>query len=1021
MDQIENRRGRFEDACRKLWLRYVCAMFAGILLVYGARVALCNHTQTDERSGVITVHEGTDLALTVSPDRKTIIFDLQGMLYSMPASGGAAKQITPAVLEASHPNWSPKGDLVAIQSYSGGTFHIWTLKPDGSDLKQITTGHGDDREPAFSPDGTTIAFSSDRAFKGSYDIWTVELATGTLKQWTSEAEDEYEPAWSPDGREIAFVRGVGTQGNTIEAIDADGHRRTLASVDPKLGRVEAPSWSPDGKTLSWTQFSGQGFFMTAAHLMINDKPASEPDDVFPFPATWLSDHELIYAANGRIYDLHSDNKQQTEIPFTAEIQWRRPTYAYKQYHFDSTMPRPVLGVLAPDLSPDGKEIAFTALNNLWVMPVGGKPKQLSDDAYFEEGPQWSPDGHFLAYASDNDGVMNLYIRDMQSGAVKRVSPSPNAAQLLPAWSPDGKFLAFQDQAGVTSVVEIATGKVRVLTPPLFDPGRPSWSKDGRSIAIVAVKPYTRRFREGTNQIAVIDVTTGKMGWFEPSPYESISARGEDGPVYSPDGKEIAFIMDDLLYTMPVDDRGHPSGPAVKLSEETADAPTWSGDSRHILFESNGKLRLISREGGAASEVPVSLTFHNDIPQQRIVIHAGRFWKGEGPAEQEDVDILVVNNRIESVTPHDAAHNIKADRTIDATQYTVMPGLWENHAHPSCLQSIYYGDRMGRLWLAYGITELRDLADPAYRAEEQRESFDSGARIGPRLFPTGEAIDGERVYYSMMIPTTSEAQLNRELERLKAFDFDLVKLYVRLPYAWQIRGSRFAHTQMGVETASHYLLPAVALGNDMMSHISATARTGYAYSRSFTGVTYEDVNKMLAVSGMATISTTFNQSLYADDQGLAANANFQLFPPWERERLQTAVDTAAHQDQKLSLLRLDREEKTVSADLAGGGLMLAGTDSPLDIPATSLHLNLRSQVKFGMQPWQALETATSLAAKAWHVSADLGTLEKGKVADLIIVSGDPLRNIQDAANVRYVMKNGHLMSIEEVLGPFASMR
>jgi hypothetical protein len=327
--------------------------------------------------------------------------------------------------------------------------------------------------------------------------------------------------------------------------------------------------------------------------------------------------------------------------------------------------------------------------------------------------------------------------------------------------------------------------------------------------------------------------------------------------------------------------------------------------------------------------------------------------------------------------------------------------------------------MGRLWLSYGITELRDLADPAYRAEEQRESFDSGARVGPRLFPTGEAVDGERVYYSMMIPTTSEEQLHRELERLKAFNFDLVKLYVRLPYAWQIQGSKFAHEQRGVDTASHYLLPAVALGNDMMSHISATARTGYAYSRSYTGTTYSDVNKMLADSGMATISTTFNQALYAEDPALATNSRSALYPPWEQERLTKAVNTALHEDQKDSLTRLEREEATVAGDFNSGGLILAGTDSPLDIPATSLHLNLRAQVKFGLQPWQALETATSMAARAWHVSADLGTLEKGKVADLIIVSGDPLKDIKDAANVQYVMKNGVLMSIDQILAPFAA--
>lgn len=976
-------------------------------------------TQALEKTGEITVHEGTDMALSVSPDHKTILIDLQGMIYSLPANGGSAKQITSATFEASHPSWSPRGDLVAVQSYAGGTFHIWTMRPDGSDQRQLTSGHGDDREPSFSPDGKTIAFSSDRAFDGSYDIWTIDVATRQLKQWTSAASDEYEPTWSPDGKRVAFVSGTGILGRSIEAVDADGHQETMAAMGTVPGRLEAPSWAPDGIKLAWTQFSGEGSIMNSSHLMVSGSQAGNRDDVFPFPAAWLSPTELLYTANGHIYRMDLVTKRETEITFSAEIHWRRPHYPYKRYNFESTAAKPVLGILAPDLSPDGKEIAFGALNNLWLMKIGESPHQLTHDAFFEEGPQWSPDGNYLAYASDNDGVMNLYIRDLRTGAVRRVSPSPSAAQLLPAWSPDGQWLAFQDQDGITSIVNVAAGRVRALTPALFDPGRPSWSANGHTIAIAAVKPYTHRFREGTNEILTVDVETGKMRWFEPAPFESISIRGEDGPVYSPDGKEMAFIMDDLLYTLPVDADGYPTGPAARLSDETADAPTWSGDSKRILFESNGKLRMIARSGGASIAVPFDLTWHNDIPHQRLLIHAGRFWKGEGPDEQNDVDIVIVDNRIESVVPHDIARETHVDRVIDATHDTVLPGLWENHVHPSCLGSIYYGDRMGRLWLAYGITELRDLADATYRAEEQRESFDSGARIGPRLFPTGEAIDGERVFYSMMIPTTSEEQLHRELQRLKAFDFDLVKLYVRLPYAWQMQGSRFAHEQMGVNTASHYLLPAVDLGNDMMSHISATSRTGYAYSRSYTGVTYEDGNKLIAESGMATTSTTFNQALYAEDPGLATNARATLFPPWERERLTKAVDTALHTDQTSYLLRLKREEATVAEDFRSGGLILAGTDSPLDIPATSLHLNLRAQVKYGLKPWQALETATSMAARAWHLSDDLGTLEKGKVADLIIVSGDPLENIQDAANVQYVMKNGVLMSVKEILAPFAT--
>src|ERR1700728_2984309 len=112
-------------------------------------------------------------------------------------------------------------------------------------------------------------------------------------------------------------------------------------------------------------------------------------------------------------------------------------------------------------------------------------------------------------------------------------------------------------------------------------------------------------------------------------------------------------------------------------------------------------------------------------------------------------------------------------------------------------------------------------------------------------------------------------------------------------------------------------------------------------------------------------------------------------------------------------RIQEEEETVASDFRDGGLVLAGTDSPLDLPSTSLHLNLRMQVKFGLAPWQALETVTRIPAKAFYLSKDLGTLAPGKLADLIFVDGDPLVNIDDAAQVRCVMKNGVLMSVESI--------
>jgi Tol biopolymer transport system component/imidazolonepropionase-like amidohydrolase len=985
------------------------AATCGLVLIVGSKA--------DPAPGAlrsITVSEGTNLGATVSPDRKSIILDLQTALWLLPFEGGTARRLTDPEFEASRPDYSPKGGLVAFQSFSGGTFHIWVMKPDGSALRAVTDGHGDDRDPRISPDGTRIAFSSDRAMKGNYDIWTAEVATGKLTQWTSGESDEYEPAWSPDGTEIAYVSGAGAIGRAILAAKADRSPRVIVEA-PEGSRVDAPSWSPDGKQIAYVQTTANKL-----RLMIGDKQVGGADDVFPFPAVWLSAGQVLYTGNGKIWKTQIATNTTENVPFKATFAVNRAAYKRKIPEFDTTSPRRVKGILAPTLSSDGKRLVFEALNQLWLMEIGGSATELTNDGYYKQTPAWSPDGTRIAYSSDKNGTANVYILDLATRSETRLTNLHEAAALDPAWSPDGKQIAFQTQEGTVHVADVASGASREVIRTTFEPGRPSWSKNGKTLSLAVLRAYTKRYREGTSLILTADLQTGKQVLTEPAPYKSITTRSIDGPIYSPDGTRMAYVMDDYLWVRPVDANGLPVSEARPVNEEMTDAPTWSADGKRILYLSAGMLRMIDADGKTAPvTVPVNLTWHRQERTKTLVVHAGKLWDGKGAEVRTDVDVTIVGRRIRKVEPHNEAAHRAAETVVDGSGLTLMPGLWEAHNHRYGGQAAS-GDRAGRTWLAYGFTTLQSQGDAAYAQMEVKESFASGARVGPRYFAAGEPIDGERQYYGHDHGATNEKELRLELVRARALEYDNLKTYVGLPHTLQKIVLDYAHNELGIWAASHYGMPGLGFGMDGMTHVSATSRWGYSYTRSAGGTTYDDIRQLFAATGEFLITTPFMASaLYAEDPKIVEDPRIStLNTPWAQHTMVQARDRAVSTNQSTMLENLKSEMETVIAVMHGGGTVALGTDSPLPGNAILNHLGLRAEVKYGLKPWEALQTVTLLAARAFGYEKDLGTIEQGKLADLILVAGDPLDDIRDAAKVRQVMVDGRLYAIPEILAPFA---
>jgi imidazolonepropionase-like amidohydrolase len=207
--------------------------------------------------------------------------------------------------------------------------------------------------------------------------------------------------------------------------------------------------------------------------------------------------------------------------------------------------------------------------------------------------------------------------------------------------------------------------------------------------------------------------------------------------------------------------------------------------------------------------------------------------------------------------------------------------------------------------------------------------------------------------------------------------------------------------------------------DGMTHVSATSRWGYSYTRSAGGVSYSDIRKLFGAAGEFIISTPFTASaMYAEDPGIVDDIRIKtLNPPWQQRSMTTARDRAVSTSQAVTLENLKQEEETLMAVMRAGGTVMLGTDSPLAGLAILNHLGLRAEVKFGMKPWEALQTATILPARTFGYGKDLGSVEPGKLADLVMVAGDPLRDIRDAARVERVMVNGRTFTVPQLLEPY----
>ena len=975
--------------------------------------------QPASRTVRLTVTEGTSMAAALSPDGRTIVIDWQGALWTLSADGGAATRILEDGYDARMPAWSPDGARIAFQAYDSDGWDIWTINRDGTGLQQATSGPFDDREPHWSPDGGRIAFSSDRS--GNYDVWVLTLANGDLRRLTTNPANDSMPAWSPNGTEIAFISDRAPKGVYAHVVDGNGERLVVADATA----IAAPVWTPDGKTMAYVSIDGA----VARLMMGNRNLADRNEDIFPFRPNWTSGGEALYTADGLIKRRPRSGGPARTVPFTVSVAFTRDAYAIKRRVFPPNRPQPVRGLMHPAVSPDGSQVAFVALGDLWVMKTSGtdgQPTRLTNDAFVEAHPSWKPDGTALAYSSDRAGSMDVWVRDLKSGTDRRVAENAMRA----SWSPDGARLAYLDPESRLRIVTVANRESWQAHDRVFEPGSPSWSPDGRSVVMSALHPYSTRFREGTNQVLWIPVLPdpaqakpGALGpdrWFDPLPNKSIGMREDFGPVWSPSGSAMAAVIDGFLNVFPVARDGSPSGAPRRLSTDLASSPSWTADSRQLLYQSIDRFRLVTVADGATRDIVPALTWSPPARVGSMTVHAGQMFDARSPAARNDVDIVIEGNRIARVESHRA--DLHQGVVVDASSSMVLPGLIESHSH----LSKEYGEKLGRIWLSFGITSVRNPATNAFEGQEDREAIEAGVRIGPRVFTTGEPLDGTRIYYRGGIALDGGTLIEQELARAARLDFDLIKTYVRLPDPLQKRIIEGAHRQ-GMPVTSHEIYPAVAYGADGVEHIRGTSRRGFSPKMSELRRSYRDVIDLLTASDM-TLTPTINiqggfQLLTLRDGGWLDDRRItQLFPASVtgsgralRERPVSAEDLAGRE------ALVSPQEQMVAAVVKGGGRVIAGTDSPINPYGLALLMEIEHYVRGGVTPADAIRTATIVPAESMGMGADLGSIEPGKLADLVVVDGDPLKNIADLKRTRKVVKDGVLYEMDALLSGPARQR